>query len=98
MVTKGGAEGLAGKLAAPVGVEDGALHTVAAAGVLQRLNAQFRLHVAVHMEALDAPVKAVQYRRQVELPVRAWNLGDVCQEFFVRLRLHEASDIMALSQ
>ena len=37
------------------------------------------------MEALDAPVKAVQYRRQVELPVRAWNLGDVCQEFFVRI-------------
>lgn len=30
-----------------------------------------------------AAVKAVWHRRQVELPGRAWDLGDVCQEFFV---------------
>lgn len=34
-------------------------------------------------EALDAAIKAVQHCRQVELPVRAWDLGDVCQELFV---------------
>lgn len=84
MVAKGGAEGLAGERAALAGVEeDGALHTVAAADVLQHLDAQFRFHVVVHMEALDAAVKAVWHRRQVELPGRAWDLGDVGQEFFV---------------
>lgn len=55
MAAKGGAESLAGERAALAGVEeDDALHTVAAADVLQHLDAQFRFHVVVHMEALDA--------------------------------------------
>lgn len=80
---QGRAEGLAGKLAAPVGVEDGALRTAIPAGLLQGSDTQLRAHIVIHVEALDAAVKAVQHRRQVELAVGTGDLGDIRQKLLI---------------
>lgn len=85
MAAKGCAERLAGKLAAPVRVEDGTLGTGILAGVLQGLDAQPRPHVVVHVEALDAAVETVQHCRQIEFAVGAGDFRDVGEELFVWL-------------
>lgn len=77
------AEQLAGELTAPIRVKDQTLCVDAAAGILQGLDTQLRLHIVIHMEALNAAIEAVQHRCQIELAVRAGDLGDVCQELFV---------------
>ena len=64
-------------------MEDGALGPAAAAGVFQRPDTQLRPHVVVHVEALDAAVKAVQHRCQVEFPVLVRDFCGVREELFV---------------
>lgn len=64
-------------------MQDQALCFGAGAGILQGLDAQLCPHVVIHMETLDAAIKAVQYRRKIELAVGAGDLGDVCHELFI---------------
>ena len=74
---------LAGKLAAPIRVQDQSLCANAAAGILQGLDAQLCPHVVIQMEALDAAVEAIQHCGQIELAIRTGDLSDVCQPLFI---------------
>ena len=82
-MSAGRAEGLAGELAALVRVEHGSPGVGITTVVVQILDAQSRPHVVVHTEALDAAVKVVQYRCQVEFPIRAEDFNDIRQKYLL---------------
>jgi hypothetical protein len=73
----------AGKLAAPVTMENHAAGRLGPAGRFKGFDTQFFLHVVVHSEAHDLTVIAIQNRSNIQLAVLAWNLCNISQPLSV---------------
>ena len=75
---------VAGVLAATVAVENSSADRKPARRGLDRVDAQFLPHIVLHAQGEDLAVEAVQDGRNVQLPVRALDLGNVRQQLLER--------------
>ncbi len=73
---------IAGILASPVRMENGATYVVEAVGRSEALYDQGCLHIVIHGKAQAAVVEAVKYPGDVEISISCWQLGDVTDQFF----------------
>ena len=73
-------------LTSAVGMNNCSAHIpMAFAGILERLDTQFRVHIICHCKSQNGHIKTIKYCRHIELSIFCRNFRDVCDTLFARL-------------